>query len=321
MVTKFNFFDFEFVRVGNFWYFFFMAMLAALWFILDRMCKAKGKAWTDRFVLVLVWLNFALHILKQFFPAYRREWPDGLADSLFPNLCAALILLSPFIVMWGGKIWKDYVYYLGVISGLLVFILPTGAMRYNDFPGGIHNPDYVIETLRFYACHTILVLAGYLMVARGSHQLDYHRIKWIPLTFLSFFALVGLHAILWGPVFKLAKFPHEWLGENGVLYNLNNGNNISNQSMVFGPQPAIDPVVRTIARYIFIPGLQVYYVDGVMHFTPILWMAPILLILIAILGPIMTYPFDKLDMRRDFLGFKIQRAMRKANKVAHKNRN
>lgn len=309
MVAFAYFFDFQFVRMGNFWYFFFWLLLVGLFFYTNHLCKRKGKKFTDRFVLILICLNFALHIFKQFLPRYRAEWPDGWADSLFPNLCAALIFLSPFIYLWGPKPFKDYMYYLGVISGLAVFFFPTGAMRYEEFPGGFSSAEYVFETIRFYLCHTILILAGYLMVAHGSHKLSYKRIKFVPLVFGFFFLVVGLHAIIWGPIAKLAKYPHQWVGEDGVFNNRSLGQLIANQSMVFGPQPGLDKVLRPIAERIFIPGLMSYWVDGELYYTPILWASPALLLAIAIVGPLMTYPFDSFAMRRAYEGYKQKRKL------------
>lgn len=308
-----DFFDFKYVAIGNFWYFFFIALIAGVGIFLYRLCGRKGKKFTDRFVLILAWVNFALHFFKQFFPGYRQEWPDGLADSLFPNLCAALIFATPFILMWGRKTWKDYLYYIGIASGIVAITMPTGAMRYADFPEGFLSFDYAIEVMRFYFCHAVLIYVGLLTVAKGSHELSFKRIKWIPLTFAFFFLVVGLHAIIWGPIAKLQGFPTEWVGENGVLNNLSLGQQIANQSMVFGPQPALDPFIRPLAQF-FIPYLMVYSVGDTLYYTPILWMAPFFVLTIYLLAPLVTYPFARHEYALMQETRRQEKAMKKAKK-------
>ena len=305
-----SFFDLKYVQFFNFWYFFFIIATAVSVFVLDGVCAKKGRVYTDRLVMTLVWINFGLHLFKQFFPGYREKWPDGFADSLCPNFCAALILFSPFILHWGRPSWKDYMYYMGVISGIVAILLPSGLMRYDDFPNGITSFDYVLEVVRYYFCHAVIILAGYLMVAHGSHKLEFSRIKYLPFTLLFICILVGAHSIIWGPIFKLKDFPHDWLGEDGVLNNLSIHNQIANQSMIFGPQPSVDGIIRPIAKF-FIPYLMVYNYDGKIYFTPILWVEPFFLILIATVGSAMTYPFDKLGVKSSFEAFRQRRRMAK----------
>lgn len=306
-------YDLSFVRIGNLHYFVGIA-LAFLCPLFGALLSRKiGKKGSHILILVLLWSNLALHFLKQFFPGYRSLWPDGLADSLAPNLCAALIMASPFIYLWGPKPLKDYMYYLGIISGLVAIFVPTGAMRYDAYPGGFSNPDYVIEVLRFYYCHLVLITAGFLMVFSGNHKLDYRRLKFLPLTFALFLAIVAFHAILWGPIFKLKNFPTEWVGENGVLYNLSKGQEIANQSMAFGPQPAFAKILGDIPRY-FIPGIMTYMVEGKIYFTPVLWVMPFIVLATVLVGPLMTYPFDRFAMKTAWLGFRQKRAMAKEAK-------
>ncbi|MCR5349185.1 MAG: hypothetical protein K6E59_06245 [Bacilli bacterium] len=293
------------VQIGNFFYFLFIFLLIGLVVGSILLCRKLGKKFSHRFISIILWANFALHILKQFLPLSIAHWPTGWTDSAFPNLCATLIVVSPFIFHWGNKYMKDYMYYMGVISGILVYLVPTGAMR-SDITG----LDYAFETARFYFCHWPMVVCGILMVEQGFHKLDWKRLWAIPFLYCAVLAIISLDQILFGPILKVPGYPTEWLGENGVLYRANFASVWTNQSMQFGPQPGVDAILGWAYPYL-IPGLMTFQVDGVLYFTPVIWIFPFIAIGTALLGPLMALPFEHRQMGIDLVALGQRNKMRR----------
>ena len=292
------------IQIGNFYYFLFLALLVGISVFSVMLCNRLGKVFAKRYITIILWVNFALHFLKQLLPIYFSKWPSGLTDSLFPNLCATLIVLSPFIFLFGGKYLKDYMFYIGVLSGVLVYLVPTGAMR-EDVTG----LDYAFETARFYLCHWPLVVAGLLMVQQGFHKLDWKRLWSIPLVFAGILTIISVSQILFGPIMKLDGYPHDWVGADGVFNRINLHAAMSNQSMQFGPQAGVDGLFGWAYPYL-IPGLMTYRIDGEIYFTPIIWIIPFLYLGTVIIGPLMALPFEHRQMRMDVLAFRQKRKMR-----------
>ena len=292
-----------FVEIGNFFYFLFIFLLFGLVVGLTALCHKLGKRFSYRFISITLWANFALHFLKQFLPNYYKLWPYSLGDSLFPNLCAVLIFLSPFIFHWGNAHLKDYMYYIGIISGVLVYFVPTGALR-TDVTG----LEYAFETTRFYLCHWPLVVCGFLMVEQGFHKLDWKRLWSIPLTFGGILVLITLDQFLFGPILKFQGYPHEWIGENGVLNRFNPYSAMSNQSMQFGPQPGPDKFLSWLYPAL-IPGLAVYWVEGERYFTPVIWMLPFIALATPLVGIPMCLPFEHKQMKLDVLGLRQRKKL------------
>lgn len=124
-------------------------------------------------------LNFALHFIKQAFPEYlfedyyvtgtlvRKGFPAILRKCTPENICAVSTLIFPFIFLSKWKTGKDYMFYLGSISGLLGCFVPLPAK-------GL--PFYSPEVIRCFICHASLWQVPILMVLFGHHKLDYRRI-------------------------------------------------------------------------------------------------------------------------------------------------
>ena len=298
------------VRIGNFYYFLFIFLLFALVFFTLWLCHKFGKTFSYRFISIVLWANFALHFLKQFLPHIMNQWPVSLTDSALPNLCAVLIVAAPFIFHFGDVYTKDYLYYIGVLSGLLVYFVPTGAMR-TDLEAG----HYAFEVARFYLCHWPLVVCGLLMVEQGFHKLDWKRLWAIPFLFCGVLALITVDQILFGPLMKVPGYPHEWIGEHGVLNRLNFESVYSNQSMQFGPQPGVDKMFGWLYPYL-IPGLMTYRVEGAIYFTPVIWIFPFIALGAAIIGPVMALPFEGKAMKMDILAWQQKRKLRALHKRA-----
>lgn len=286
------------VELFNFPYFLFIALDIVAFIVSISFSRRLGKDWTYRFISVLAWSNFALHFLKQLNPFYVASWPNGLGRSTAENLCAFLIMVSPFIIKWGNKYMKDYLYYIGMISSILVFLVPTGAIGLE-----LGNLENFLEVLRFYICHVPLLIIGFLEVDSGFHELNYHRLAAIPFMFLLVEGILVANACF----LNLVLYKMDW-----NLF-LDRGNPLLNSSLPFGPTPGMDKMLGFIYPYL-IPYLQTYYVDGVIKFTPVVYLFIPLCFGTLFLGPLLALPFERRRMKLDIEAIKMKHKMKQIEK-------
>lgn len=286
------------IQIGNFGYFLFLFLLGTLVYVSRQLCSHFGKGFSNRLILTLLWGNFALHFLKQLSPFYMLDFPFSLTRSSLENYCAVLIVASPFIYQFGNDYLKDYLYYIGVISGVIVYLFPTAALG-----ADLRDPAVFFDVMRFYLCHAPLVICGFLMVDQGFHRLDYHRLWAIPFLFVAVNFMVFVNAVFMGPVLHFPGWPITWSG-------ISNRDGFVNQSMTFGPPPAFDAIFISWLYPILPPGLCTYYVDGVIHFTPAVWQFLPVGFATLVLGPLLALPYEKRHMKMDFLAFVQKRRLR-----------
>ena len=271
------------VEYGNILYFLPLVGLATTAVLLWLLCKKKGEKWTIRFLFVLAWANFALHFLKQFVPSYIDAWPKGLARSTMENLCAVMVVLTPFMMLSKKNVLLDYLFYMGIISASLAYLAPTGAVGLNLAEAG-----NVFEVARYYLCHAPIFLIGFLLVSTGIHRLNYHRLIHIPFLVIAALVIIALDDVF----LNLVLYRQDW------MTLLDRDQPIFNSSFLFGPSSEVDGAFGWAYNYL-IPGLQTYRVNGVLHFTPILWIVPYLFIVTLLLGPLMALPSELRHMKMD----------------------
>jgi hypothetical protein len=218
--------------------------------------KAK-KERVHLFITVLLIVNAALHFLKIFLPSYFNDLPYSLKKISPDNICAVSVIFFPIMYLWGGKAFKDYMFYLGIISGFGVYLIPSSYDGY-----AINSVETVVEIARFYFCHMPLVIAPLAMVASGLHRLDHRRVYLTPLIFLGVLAVVGINEVL----LKIS-------GITNASWQDVFSNNYRNGAMVFGPMSVLDRslggfywLILPFFKYTWPGTNSVYYV-------PVLWIA------------------------------------------------
>ena len=172
----------EFVKIklgtSLFYYIYLFACVGVFLALYFGLRKKSEKL--QRWVLIgILFFNFALHFIKQVFPEYlyedfyttgtliKKNFPAILRKCSPENICAVSTMIFPFIYLSNWKTGKDYMFYLGIISGGLGCIAPMPAF-------GL--PFYSPEAIRCYICHASLWQVPLLMVMFGHHKLDYRRI-------------------------------------------------------------------------------------------------------------------------------------------------
>ena len=291
------------VRYGNWLYFTLIFLMLGATILLLWLTKKKGKRWADRFVFYMLWINFALHFLKQLNPYYMAEFPFSLTRSSPENLCAVLVIAAPLINCFGNAYAKAYLYYIGFLSGWLVFFTPTTAIGRD-----LGNLENAIEVFRFYSCHAPLILGGLMMVASGNHKLDYRRLWAIPFAFVLVELVIVINAIF----MQLVNIP----GWATSWQRLISRDYFVNQSLSFGPPPGMDKVGNAWFYYFYMATLTCFPLgNGEWFFLPAVWIGPAIAFGTMIAGIPLCYFWERRHLQEDFETFlQIQRMKRNAKR-------
>lgn len=178
------------IQLGNFWYFLFLFVsfggFVGLYFLL----KNRSKKTVTIVLISLMIFAIVLHFLKGYFPPYSENYEIHLRDSWFINICGANIALFPIFMLTKNKYVKDYMFYIGVISGLLAICYPIDPINKVD-----QSAEW-IDILRFYLHHNLLWYCPLLMVLLKVHTLDYHRIWGTPIVFLLVMLFIMMNQVL-----------------------------------------------------------------------------------------------------------------------------
>ncbi len=250
------------IEMFNFWYFFFMLLqigaIVGLYFALR-----KAPPFVQSTVLFsLLAIGFALHFLKMFIAPYsvvedgnfyitERGW----RDSWFVNICGANIALFPFFFFSKNKYIKDYMFYIGVISGLIVLFYPQEPIAKIEGLATLAEQKEVImseiwNVLRFYYHHWMLMAVPLLMVLLKKHKLSYKRVWVAPVGLLLLMLFIILNQI--------------FQSELGII-PLRNSNfadiNYKNTSYIWG---ADDSIGNFLAKFCpkFFKTMKVPVLDG-----------------------------------------------------------
>ena len=177
------------IQMFNLWYFFWILLAAAsttgLYFLLRKADQAVQKA----VLFALLDFGLILHFAKNFIPPYSVDEARLLRDAWFINICGANIALFPFFFFSKKHYIKDYMFYIGVISGLIALFYPQEPMAKLD------QASEFWDIVRFYYHHWMLLTVPLLMVLLGLHQLSYKRIFSAPIGLLVLMLFIILNQI------------------------------------------------------------------------------------------------------------------------------
>src|SRR5690554_353679 len=101
-----------------------VATILGLYFLL----RNKSEKTKHAVVFGLLLFNLILHFLKLTFPPYSTNPDKAMRDVWFINICAVSVLSFPIFYISKSKALKDFMFYLGVISGTLALLIPTEAL-------------------------------------------------------------------------------------------------------------------------------------------------------------------------------------------------
>lgn len=268
----------------------FLLVLSALVIIFARKVKPEVA---HVVIVVLLFTNFVLHFLKIFLPSYFGDLPYSIKKVTPDNICAVSVIFFPFMYLWGGKYFKDYMFYLGIVSGLGVYLYPSS---YDGYV--INNVDTVVEIARFYFSHLPLVIAPLAMVASGLHRPHHRRVFMTPLIFLGVLSVVGLNEVF----LKLS-------GITNASWQDVFSNNYRNGAMVFGPMSVLD---ASLGRFywMILPFLTYQWPgSNLTYYVPVLWIALPTFIIMSIGYFLISLPWSHREAYLDYHMLKQKLAM------------
>ena len=178
-----------YISMFNFWYFFWLILAAGatagLYFLLRNRSVKLQK--TVLFALLVV--GFLLHFLKVYIPPYSIDEARMLRDSWFVNICAANIALFPFMFFSKNEKIKDYMFYIGVLSGLIALFYPQEPMAKVD------QLAEQLDIVRFYYHHWMVMAVPLLSVLFKHHKLSYKRVFSAPVGLLLLMLFIMLNQL------------------------------------------------------------------------------------------------------------------------------
>lgn len=208
-----------YIAMFNGWYFFWLLLSAGaitgLYFLLRNKSSFTQKAVLFGFLAV----GLLLHFLKVYIPPYSVDEARNLRDSWFINICGANIALFPFMFLSKNRKIKDYMFYIGVISGVIAILYPQEPIA------KVNQAAEQLDIIRFYYHHWMLLAVPLLMVLFGHHTLSYKRILSAPTGLLLLMLFIMLNQIFQS---ELGYIP---LRDRGDFFGIG----YKNTSYIWGP--------------------------------------------------------------------------------------
>ncbi len=177
------------IAMFNGWYFFWLLLAVGLILGLYLVLRKTSPTVQKTVLFSLLALGLLLHFLKVYIPPYSTDEARMLRDAWFVNICGANIALFPFLFFSKNKYAKDYMFYIGLISGLIAIFYPQEPLAKKD------QLAEFWDILRFYFHHWMLLAVPLLMVLLGHHQLSWKRILAAPVGLLLVMLFIMLNQV------------------------------------------------------------------------------------------------------------------------------
>jgi len=177
------------ISMFNFWYFFWLVLAAGAVVALYLCLRNAGIKVQKGVLFGLLAAGFILHFLKVYIPPYSVDQARRYRDSWFVNICAANIALFPIMFFSKNEKVKDYMFYAGVLSGLIALFYPQEPMAKID------QSAEQLDIVRFYFHHWMLLAVPLLSVLFGHHKLSYKRVWVAPVGILLLMLFIILNQV------------------------------------------------------------------------------------------------------------------------------
>ena len=265
------------IQMFNGWYFFWVVLLTLATVGLYFLLRNKSVAVQRGVLFTLLVIGFLMHFLKVYIPPYSVDEARMLRDSWFVNICAANIALFPFFFFSKNKYIKDYMFYIGVISGLIAILYPQEPMAKID------QLAEQLDIIRFYYHHWMLLAVPLLMVLLKHHKLSYKRVYVAPTGLMLLMLFIMLNQIFQS---ELGFIP---LRNDSDFYHIN----YKNTSYIWGPgeNDAIGEFLAIFCPKIF-KTVPVGQYAGAVKYWPWFWLLVPAYILVPILAFLVSLPFE-----------------------------
>ena len=280
-----------FIAMFNGWYFFWLILAAGtivgLYFALRNQSTKVQKG----VLFGLLAFGLLLHFLKVYIPPYSVDEARMLRDSWFVNICGANIALFPFFFWSKNDKVKDYMFYIGVLSGLIALFYPQEPIAKVD--------QYAeqLDIVRFYYHHWMVMAVPLLMVLFGHHKLSYKRILSAPVGLLLLMLFIMLNQLFQS---ELGFIP---LRDRGNFFGID----YKNTSYIWGP--GTDDAIGNFFA-LFTPGffktVPVGEFAGQVKYWPWFWMIVPVFVLVTPLSFGLCMIFDRKALASDVKALKAR---------------
>ena len=167
------------LNYGSVMYYAYIAALLFVCFLCYKLIKKSGKVLQKFFIFLLALVNLVQHVFKGFiYPQYQGNYDLSLSTAY--NFCALLIIVAPFIILFGNQLLKNFFSYAGIICGILTFGFPYWFLNQSALNW---------EVYRYYICHGLLFITAILPVLTKVTKLD---LKYFWVMGLLFFVGLGI---------------------------------------------------------------------------------------------------------------------------------
>lgn len=270
------------VELFNFWHIFFIFLTAGVIVGLYFLLKNKTEK-TKKLVLgSMLFFNLALHFLKVTFPPYSTNPDLAMREIWFINVCGTSVLFFPFIFISKSNTAKDYMTFLGIISGFLAMLYPTEALG---------KSILTLDLWRFYICHGIIITVPMLMVLLKLHKLDVKRIWKTPVCMLAMLLFIICNQVLQS---ELGIIPLR----NDDMLNVN----FRNPSLIWGPTDGVAVVFSWLTPS-FMKTIPFGAYAGQEKYWPFFWMIPGVVVYFILVPLIICLIFEFKETKNTFINF------------------
>lgn len=180
----------------------------------------KKELKTKKLILFIMTLfNFTLHFVKLIDTETNNVFPINIY-SLSPYcICAISVLISPFVIYSKNSSFKNYVFILSTLGGLLALLFSNGLY------GGREN---LFETIRYIICHVLLTIIGILAYKWKVVEAKVKYVFFVPLYWIIEMTIIFLNELLFHKLGLTTT--SEALFWSAEFYNA---------SLVFGPRESM----------------------------------------------------------------------------------
>ncbi len=259
------------VKLFNFWYFFFIILSVCTSIALYFLLKNKSDKTKKIVIGSILFFNLALHFLKLTFPPYSTDKQTALSEIFYVNICATSTLFFPFIFISKSNTAKDYMVYLGIISGISAMLYPTVALDENVLS---------LDVWRFYICHSIIWIAPLLTTLLGLHELDVRRILKTPICIIAILLFIICNQVLQSELGIV-----DLCGEDFFDVNYHN------PSLIWGPEGEVSFLFSWLTPS-FMKVVPFGEFAGQEKYWPLFWLMPAVVVYSLIFSIVFCFIFN-----------------------------